>query len=182
MPPSAAMRSPQHSYASSSGVGGKALSWLGEKFSSRKEDAVKAFGGIKDALVAGDIKLGARVFWLTLKMEWHKGIKPLRLAWNRFTFLFGATFEEATHKIPLGWLAVTYTLRRAWARFATWWNRTQTEVSGWLAKRMLEVQELFDETLGVDYAKRPVREAIQIRLTERRVSFISGPTAQLPAR
>ncbi len=166
----------------SSGAGGKALAWLGEKFSSLKEDAVKAFGGIKDALAAGDIKLAARILWLTLKMEWQKGIKPLRLAWHKFTFLFKATFEEATHKIALGWLTLTYTLKRAWARFATWWKRTQTELSGWLAKRMLEVQGLFDETLDVDYAKRPVRKAIQIRLTERRVSFISGPTAQVPAR
>ncbi|MFO7959008.1 MAG: hypothetical protein R6X33_18130, partial [Candidatus Brocadiia bacterium] len=70
----------------SSGAGGKALAWLGDRLKSLKEEALRAFGGIRDALVAGDIKLAARILWLTLKMEWQKGIKPLRLAWHKFTF------------------------------------------------------------------------------------------------
>jgi len=146
------------------GAGGKALSWLAGRFESLKEDALAAFGGIKDALAAGDIGLAAKILWLTLKMEWEKGVKPLKLAWHNFVFGFRAAFEIATHAIEQAWLKLTYALQRGWTRFSSWWKATQTKLSGWFAKRMLEVQGLFDETLDVQYAKRAVEESTRADL------------------
>jgi len=143
------------------GAGGKALRWLGEKFAALKEDALKALGGIKDALAAGDIGLAARVLWLTLKMEWQKGIRPLRLVWEKLVFGFKAAFEIAVHRIEQAWLGLTYGLKRAWTEFSSWWKTTQTKLSGWFARRMLEVQGLFDETLDVEFAKRQVDISIR---------------------
>lgn len=63
------------------GAGGKALTWLGEKFGVIKDDALTAYQGIADALAAGDISLAVKVLWLTLKMEWTRGINFLEKAW-----------------------------------------------------------------------------------------------------
>jgi hypothetical protein len=57
-----------------SGLGAKALAWLGERFETLKNDALAAWQGIGDALAAGDLALAAKIVWLTLKMEWKRGI------------------------------------------------------------------------------------------------------------
>ena len=64
-----------------SGLGGKVVDWMGRKWEELKADGEAALQGIKDALAAGDIGLAARILWLTLKMEWQKGIRPLAEAW-----------------------------------------------------------------------------------------------------
>jgi len=42
-------------------------------FQGLQERAVAAFGGIRDALAAGDIQLAAKILWLTLQAEWMRG-------------------------------------------------------------------------------------------------------------
>jgi len=59
------------------GAGGKALTWLGEKFGVLKDDALTAYQGIADAMAAGDIYLAVKVLWLTIKMEWTRGVNFL---------------------------------------------------------------------------------------------------------
>ena len=77
-----------------------------------------------------------------------------------FTFGLKAAWEIAVNWIASKWLDLTYTLQKVWARFSDWWQEAQTKLSGWLAKRMLDVQGLFDETLDVEYAKRQVDVSI----------------------
>ena len=74
--------------AYTTGAGGKALGWLGGKFNTLKEDALAAFQGISDALAAGDIGLAMKVLWLTLKMEWTRGVNFLEKAWLNFRNFF----------------------------------------------------------------------------------------------
>ncbi len=78
-----------------SGAGGKAVSWLGEKFNKLAEDARKAFGGIADALAAGDIGLAAQILWNTLKLWWLKGTEGLRRIWIDFKAGFVKLFAAA---------------------------------------------------------------------------------------
>ena len=59
------------------GAGGDALAWLGDQFGVLKDTALAAWQGIGDAMAAGDLALAARIVWLTLKMEWQRGINFL---------------------------------------------------------------------------------------------------------
>lgn len=63
------------------GAGAKALSWLAGKFNSLKQDAMAAWQGIGDALAAGDIALAAKILWLTLRLEWDRGVSVLQKIW-----------------------------------------------------------------------------------------------------
>ncbi|MBI3866825.1 MAG: hypothetical protein HY290_33515 [Planctomycetia bacterium] len=67
-----------------SGVGKAALGWLSERFAELKADAEKTFKGISDALSAGDIKLAMKILWLSLQVEWQKGINFLKGLWRGF--------------------------------------------------------------------------------------------------
>ena len=53
------------------------------------------FNKYKDALIAGDFGLAARILWLTLKMEWQKGIHWLTEWWIAFKEVFMKTATDA---------------------------------------------------------------------------------------
>jgi len=119
------------------GAGAKALAWLGEKFQVLKGDALGAYQGIADALAAGDIGAAAKILWLTLKMEWTRGVNFLEKAWLGFRNFFLkvgydawhgmlALVEQVWHAIESGWLDTTNFFNGIWGKvlgsFAKLWQ------------------------------------------------------------
>jgi len=82
-----------------SGAGGEAIRWLGEKLSELAGEAQKAFKGISDALAAGDLKLAAQILWLTLKIQWIKGVNTLREIWIGFKKIFLDAWTDAVYGV-----------------------------------------------------------------------------------
>jgi len=128
---------------SATSSGGKALDWLSDRFTALKDGAMASFRGIADALQAGDIALAAKILWSSLKLAWLKGTEGLRRTWESFQAGLTGVFID-----------LTATLKSVWAEFLRLWRSTTEVTANWLAKRMLEIQGLFDESLDVDYAKR----------------------------
>jgi len=119
-----------------SGAGGRALEWLGQVFEHLRDTALAAFQGISDALAAGDIGLAAKILWLTLKMEWQRGVGFLKEKWIGFKEAFTAVATEMVYetarRLTQGWA----TLQRAWAHTVgfmskLWLNFKNGVVSGW---------------------------------------------------
>lgn len=148
-----------------SGEGGKALSWLGEVFGDLKNDATAAWGGISDALAAGDIGLAAKILWLTLKMEWTKGINFLEKAWLNFRNFFIkigydawhgllAEAEIVWHALEVGWIETTAFLSQAW----TFWTGAVVNAWYWVSKQLVKtwnwVKGQFDSDFDVEAANR----------------------------
>ena len=71
-----------------SGVGGKALRWLGEQFNVLKAWAIDTWQGISDAIAAGDLQLAVKIAWLAIKLEWQRGVSALMTWWRNFTGFF----------------------------------------------------------------------------------------------
>jgi len=140
------------------GYGGKLLKWLGERFKKLKETALEAFQGIKDALIAGDFGLAARILWLTLKMEWQKGIHWLTEWWVAFKEVFMKTATDAFYgavKILAGaldglralWVITVNFLSKVWTNFTSGVQKAWNTVQGFLTKGFLKVMSLWDENL-----------------------------------
>jgi len=119
------------------GMAGKALAWLGEKFLVLRDDAVGAYQGIADALAAGDIALAAKILWLTLKMEWQRGINYLEKAWLNFRNFFIrigydawhgliAIVQVVWHGLEVGWVETAAFFKKLWSNllsfFANLWQ------------------------------------------------------------
>jgi len=151
------------------GAAGRAIAWLGEKFSLLKDDALRAYQGIADALAAGDIALAAKILWLSLKMEWHKGVAWLLDKWIGFKEAFMAVWTEAVYGtariltrawagLQAAWVETVAFLSQAWTRFTdtvvSGWNTTQN----WLSKRLVELWGMFDESVDVEATKRILDE------------------------
>ncbi len=126
-------------------AGQAAIDFLAMRFGELSGYVRKTIDGIRLALSNGQISLAARVLWAGLKVVWLEGTKEIRE-----TFAGGLFWMRKTL------LTVTIAMQRLWISFSsgirTAWEKTQ----GWLAKRFLELQGLFDDSLDVDAAKEVI--------------------------
>ncbi len=158
-------------------AGGQALSWLMERFGELRAFVGRVAGGIGDALAAGDIALAAEVLWLGLKVAWERGVAELNAVWLRArAFFVGnaqkmwygalAAAQVVLHALETAWIESTAFLSKTWTRFTAGFQKVWERASSFVAKRMLEIQGLFDDGLDVEAAKRAVDEQLDARLGE----------------
>ena len=159
------------------GMGAKALGWLGERFSELKDEAVASYQGIADALAAGDIGLAAKILWLTLKMEWTKGINFLEKAWLNFRNFFIkigydawhgllATVEIVWHALEVGWIETTAFLSKTWTQFTGWVTKAWHWCGKQLSKAWNWVKKQFDSSFDADAANRAADEYYEAKKAE----------------
>jgi hypothetical protein len=154
------------------GVGEQALKWLASRFMDLKNDALAAFQGISDALAAGDIGLAAKVLWLTLKMEWQKGIHWLQEKWIGFKEFFLSVWTEAV-------FGLSRIMTNAWAGLQSFWTETVAAmstawavfssgaVSSWkgaqnfIARGIVQLMGLLDDSIDVEGTLAVLNEDFQ---------------------
>lgn len=144
-----------------SGAGGKALDWLAGRFEALKADALVAFGAIGDALAAGDLALAGKILWLTLKLEWQKGVDFLMQAWTKFKTAFlqvgtdafyglAIIFNNVLAGLEVAWVESTSFLADAWTRFTGRVTKGWNSAVGFLRKTWARFKGLFDESIDVE--------------------------------
>ncbi len=94
------------------GIGAKALNWLGDKFDILADDARQAYQGISAALASGDIGSAAKILWLTLKLEWTRGTAALREIWGALWYAVNRTMETAMYQMTKKFIDTIFTLQR----------------------------------------------------------------------
>ena len=154
------------------GAGGAAVDWLKDKFQTLKKEMTTALGGIADALAAGDISLAARILWLTLKMQWQKGVNFLQDTWLRFKDFFlriaygafygvQAVWENVVHAITVGWIEGVAAMQKAWAHFSAWHAGAVENTAQWIAKKWLWLQSKFDDSIDLNFATKYLEQESQ---------------------
>lgn len=144
-----------------SGVGEQALSWLGSVFQDFQHDALAAFQGISDALAAGDLALAAKILWLTLKLEWQKGVNWLHEKWIGFKEAFLAVWTEAVFGVASAmtnawsgiealWVEGVAALASAWTVFTTGAVTAWKGAQNLIAKGIVQLMGLLDDSLDVE--------------------------------
>jgi len=137
-----------------SDAGSEALGWLGEQFNALKGTVLAAWQGISDALAAGDIGLAMKILWLTLKMEFQKGLLWLEDKWIGFRNFFIDTFYRAVYGlarflndawagIQVAWVETVSFLSNAWADFINVLQKTWNRFSGFFKKVWAKVKSVF---------------------------------------
>ncbi len=160
-----------------SGAGADALNWLGEQFNTLKATVTKVIGGIADALAAGDVALAAQILWLSLKLVWQKGVAAINAAWLEAKRFFISTAQQmwfgalaaaqiGFHAIEVAWIETTAFLSKTWTNFTSGFKKIWETATSFVAKRMLEIQGLFDSSLDVKAAKQGINDQLASRLNE----------------
>jgi uncharacterized membrane protein YkgB len=150
-------------------AGAKALSWLGQKFMVLKDDALKAYQGIADALAAGDIGLAVKVLWLTIKMEWTRGTNFLEKMWLGFRGFFIqigydawhgllAIAEIVWHALEVGWIETTAFFAKAWQGFVGFFAATWERIKAGAKKAWNWIKSLFDDSIDLQAENRLVED------------------------
>ncbi|WP_197995578.1 phage tail tape measure protein [Gimesia algae] len=108
-----------------SGIGGKTISFLSDKFGGLAEIAGEVFGGIKDAMLSGDFEKAGNILWKGLEIAWLTGqnaINSKLSEWKTF-FLdiwYGAIddasgyFIDSWAGIQDAWTTMTQFLGDSW--------------------------------------------------------------------
>lgn len=154
------------------GAAGKAIDWLGQKFSILKNDAVEAYQGIADAMAAGDMALAARILWLTLKIEWMRGINLLEKAWLNFRNFFirigydafygvMAAVQTVWSGLEVGWIETTAFFSRCWQGFVTFFAKSWEHIKSGAQKAWNWIKSLFDESFDLQAENTLVEEQKQ---------------------
>ena len=144
-----------------SGAGGKALSWLGERFAQLSADASAAWKAIGMALASGDVSLAARILWLTLKMEWQRGVQFLTELWLGFKNTFLSLTTDITYGaarlmtdgwvgIESGWTETVAFLADSWSLFTNLLTKTWHSTVGFIRKAWVRLKSLFDSDVNVE--------------------------------
>jgi len=150
-----------------SGLGGKILEWLGEKFQELKDFANESFQGIKDAMMAGDFTLAAKILWASLQIAWQKGIGFLKSLWIEFKtwyqkmtteIFYGALgiINDTWADLKTEWVNTVSMLSNIWAEFTGTIIKAWNEVYGFLTKRWLDIIGMFDKSIDIEAAKAQV--------------------------
>ena len=161
-----------------SGAGGKALSWLGDRFSDLSDFASESFQGISDALMAGDIALAAKILWLSLKVLWQKGVLELTRLWEglksgAMKIVYGmwygvqAAWEIGVASVAEVMLKLYYGVLDVWERLSTGVMNVWDGAVNWVAKRIVDLWGLVDDTLDTDAVKKGLDEDAQQRIGQR---------------
>ena len=158
------------------GAGAKALAWLGDRFKVLKEDALSTFGGIADALAAGDISLAAKILWLMLKMEWTRGVNFLEKVWLNFRNFFIKTgydawhgllalVETVWHALEVGWMATVDFFASLWEGFTGFFAKTWQNIKAGAQKAWNWIRSLFDDSVDLQTENQMVEDQKQAAIS-----------------
>jgi hypothetical protein len=123
-------------------TGQQALGMLSGGFQTLQADAVDAWGGIADALAAGDIGLAAKIVWATLKLEWERGTSFLLNFWDAAIAGFAQIFASAWYGIQEVFWTVVYALADAWDWVVGGITKLWNNAVGWIAGKLAQLLEL----------------------------------------
>jgi hypothetical protein len=144
-----------------SGVGGQAIQWLGTKFETLRSDVSTAMGAIGKALTAGDLSSAAKILWLTLKLEWMRGIRVLTEYWVAFkdsmlsvteglTYGMAQAISDGWAGIEVAWVETIGFLADAWSLFTGTLTKTWYSTVGFIKKAWTRLKGMFDSEIDVN--------------------------------
>lgn len=145
----------------STGLGAQALSFLSDRFSVLKSEALASWGAIGKALASGDIASAGKILWLTLKMEWIKGTNWLSALWLGFknsflsttnAIIYGAAglLSDGWAAIEVAWVETIAFLGDSWSLFTGTLLKTWNSTVGFIRKAWVRLKSMFDSEIQVD--------------------------------
>lgn len=112
-----------------SGAAGKALEWLADRFEDLREFAAKAWGGISDAIAAGDISLAFEIVWASIRLVWAKGVAWIKETWQGFMIIW----SDITTGIASFMIDAVAAIKTAWVEGLAW---IENKINAWGASIM----------------------------------------------
>jgi len=115
-----------------SGAAGRALADLGQSFRWVKEVGVEAWGGIRDALAAGDLGLAARVAWAAVKVAVLENTQGIQVAWVNVSSFFQGVWARIVAYGKMAWVTLkAFALEWFFSQMEQWQQLTAAAGAAW---------------------------------------------------
>lgn len=132
-----------------------ALNILSSGFSSLLGVAQTTWGGITDAIAAGNLQGAMEMAWLGLQVAWLTGINTLRMAWREFSNWFVEKWDQATTGLGLilhiawtslkeGFFTIVEALATGWEMFCLGLRIAFTNFVGFFRRAWATVRNIFN--------------------------------------
>jgi hypothetical protein len=125
------------------GYGAELLNWFGSCWTSLKEDATNAIGGISAALAKGDLGLAARIGWLFVKTEWLKAKQWMLGFWITIKTAILEVWFAIVYSIAVAWDAVVFGIQVAWAETVAFIGRVWVKTGAFLKGAWITTVQFF---------------------------------------
>jgi hypothetical protein len=123
-------------------------------------------------MAAGDMALAAKILWLTLKMEWTRGVNVLEKAWLNFRNFFirigydafygmMAAAQTVWHGLEVGWIETTAFFSRTWQGFVSFFAKTWENIKAGAQKAWNWIKSLFDDSFDLQTENKMVEDQRQ---------------------
>lgn len=160
-----------------SGVIGKVVDWIGGVLATLQDDAKKAFGGISDALAAGDLAAAAKIAWVALRIVFQRGIAYLQGLWVDFKAFFQRVWAEAVigaasifvnswAGLQRGWSETIGFLADAWTVFVNGVTMAWHTAIGFIKKAWVKLKSLVDSDVNVEAEVKRIDEETSGKVTD----------------
>jgi hypothetical protein len=97
-------------------AGSEAFSYLKDLAGKFAGDFQETWGGIADAIAAGDLALAAEVAWAGLKIVWARGVNEFKKLWEGAKWWLFTVWDEISTKIAAVMIEVVAAIEKAWEK------------------------------------------------------------------
>ena len=137
-------------------AGSQSLAWLGERFTELRDTAVLAFGGIADALAAGEIQLAGQILWASLRVMWLQGTSDLQSVWLDWTTAAKEVFAGFSYSLASLMTDAWAGIQTVWAEGIGWIASSWSTLLAAMVKMLLPFADIVSRMFGVD-----IKQAIE---------------------
>jgi hypothetical protein len=121
-------------FATSTEWGRQFVQTLMGYFGTLLDTAKETFGGIADALAAGDLALAAKVAWAGIQLEWLQGTNWIREKWADFKDFYLRTTTEVVYKAMELWTNLSSYAVGIWTKMETKSRSIGESIGHWLTR------------------------------------------------
>lgn len=130
-------------FVTSTQTGAAALGWLRDVAGELVDDLGTIFGGIADALAAGDIALAAKILWAGVRLEFGRGIAYVSGLWASFKGFFLQTWATAVYGLAGLFFDAWAGIQTAWIQGVDFFRDIWSAFTGWVMKAWNTVTSFF---------------------------------------
>lgn len=170
-------------------TGGKVVSFLKGKFASLYETCKEVFGGIADALAAGDISLAAKILWVGIKSAFLDGTIELQKAWEDFKSGFVQTaiaafygtleiYETVKAALLTAFDSTVEVMGNIWDTFTSSFSDAWDVVTTAVAKGINYLRQLFDDSFDASAANKMADQQLEANKKERQENLAASKQAR----
>lgn len=152
-----------------SGYFEKVIAYLAAGFKALKDDAIRTWAAIGQALAAGDIPAAAELLWAWLSMIWAAGAAKIESIWLGMTqWIEGAWFDAwrgilafarlAQHGLLVAAIETSAGILKAWTHLSSWFKTMWEDLKTVAKHAWLEIRALFDESIDTTEGHKKISQ------------------------